>query len=227
MILQSLPASARLTTPKLKISVSNTPGQNRSIRVLTEQNFDRVTGVPDVPQVLVLMDQMMDKFVRPDKYITCFAMKGYDWKQLARDISDELIDVNLPYCVIYLGTMQMGIYQARSAHNDILNRIELILQRNVGVKLLVSGLVPRPLDYPDSRKKCKQINSSLQLITQDLTTKLGMNIRFVDPFLDFLKLDGTVIKPNEHFINGVFLSVTGIRLLRANWLRYFGFFPQK
>ena len=220
--------SARVLCQTLTVSVNSQQGSS-SRKVVTEAAAGGATagGPPVSPQILLLSDQMLEQFVRPDKYIKCLAMKDYDWKQFARDIEDDLIDVDLPHCVVFLGAMQLGIYEPRAAHSDIGKLVQLMVERNPGINVVITGLVPRLVDYNHSRKRCEFMNSSLRLITKDLELKVKpATVQYMDPFYEFLNLDGTVKNVEQKFINGVFLS-TGICVLRAAWLRHLGYFPKK
>ena len=45
------------------------------------------------PPVLVLSDQMLDRFQKEDRYVKCVAMFGYTLRDYTRDIADELIHI--------------------------------------------------------------------------------------------------------------------------------------
>ena len=181
---------------------------------------------PERPQILLLTDQMMEKLPQPDKYIKMFSMFGYSLQDYTRDITDELIELTYPYIIVFLGTMQLGLYDSVKNYQDVSALLKAINAVNDKSHVLISGLVPRPLDYPDSRKRCENYNGSYRLIVQELVRKFNYNIGFIDVFLDFIGFDGKILDEHVNFIDQVFLSVQGARTLRKLWLRHLGFFPK-
>ena len=182
---------------------------------------------PSQPQILILSDQMLEKFPRDDKYFKCMSMFGYTLRDYTRDVNDELINLTYPYIIIFLGTMQIGLFESLAVYKNVSELTEVIRQQNNKSHILFTGLVPRPMDYPKSRKLYENYNNSYRTIVYELHRKFGYNLGFKDVFLDFLALDGSIINPKENFVDDIFLSVSGARLLRATWLHHLGFFPKK
>ena len=50
---------------------------------------------------------------------------------------------------------------------------------------------------------------------------------FLDVYEDFLATDGSILDIDVNFMGDLYLSPQGIRIIRACWLRHFGFFPPK
>ena len=65
------------------------------------------------------------------------------------------------------------------------------------------------------------------MASKELTRKYGWNIGYVGTYLEFLTLAGHIKDEKSNFVYGIFLSESGIRVLRAAWLRHLGFFPKK
>ena len=126
-------------------------------RVLIHQ---QPASPPAEPQIIVLSDQMLDNFPRNDKYVKCLAMFGYSLVDYTRDINDKLIDLSYPYIIIFLGTMQLGLFEASRLFRELSDLMQAITTVNNKSHVMVSGLVPRPMDYGKSRRVCERYNMS-------------------------------------------------------------------
>ena len=181
MILSKLPSLARLSTPNITIKLDM---KQLSRQVLGEADVLQSNNrkQPSKLEIMVLSDQMMKEFRSLDKYMVCHAMRGYDWNNFRMDIEDDLIDVSTPHVIIFLGTMQLSIFEAQRVHNEIRKLLEAFYHKKTNINILISGLVPRPMDYQQSCKKCESVNMSLRLISHDLAVKLLCDIDFVEVF---------------------------------------------
>ena len=117
-------------------------------------------ALPWEPQCLILADQMLERFQQPDKYFKLYAMFGYSIQDYTRDIKDELIDLTYPYILIFLGTMQFGLFDWLKNYEAVSQLLKAINEVNSNSHVLITGLVPRPIDYPHLRKHCENFNSS-------------------------------------------------------------------
>ena len=140
-------------------------------------------------------------------------MFGYSVLDYARDIRDELIDLMYPYIVIFLGTMQFGLFDSIKNYQQVSELLNVINSINLNSHVLITGLIPRPIDYTYSRKRCENYNSLYRLIVQELVRKCAYNVGFLDVFLEFLQLDGTIEDPQRLFVEQIFLSEAGTRKL--------------
>ena len=129
---------------------------------------------------------MLDKFPQPDRYIKLLAMFGYTFNDYARDVSDELIDLNYPYIIVHLGTLQIGLFEAVKNYEMVLKLGAEISAVNSCAHLVISGLLLRPMDYPQSRCRCEMYNTSFKMVVQEIRRKKSANIGFMDPFLEFI-----------------------------------------
>ena len=175
---------------------------------------------PKSPEILLLSDEVMCKFVAPDKYIKCIAMFGYSLRNYAQDIADKLIDVQYPYIIIHLGTMQLGVFQLQALQKDLQELMETVTQINDKSLVVFSGILPRPLDHHRSRNRCVSYNKALRNTVDQLRKDNGWNCTMVDGFQAFLQEDGKISDPSVNFHEDLYLSEAGIRIIRAEWLRY-------
>ena len=102
------------------------------------------------PQILVLTDQMMERVLRPDKYMQVLAMVGYTMNDYLRDVQDELIDLSFPFVVIYIGTMQLGVFEPKVMFKESCYLVEAIRSVSPEAKVIITGPVPHPMDHPRS-----------------------------------------------------------------------------
>ena len=154
-------------------------------------------------------------------------MFGYTLQDFTRDVRDDLIDLNYPYIVIFSGTLQLGLFDAIKNYKACVELVVAITDINAYSHIVFSGLLPRPMDFAQSRKRCEQYNSSYRLVVEELRRKYAHNVGFVDPFLEFVSLSGSVLDQDKNFHDGIFLSKQGAWKLRSTWLRHLGYFPRK
>ena len=133
-------------------------------RVLVRQ---QPASPPPTPQVLVLTDQMMEDWKSQDKYLKVFPMVGYTMLNYAQDIRDGFVELQYPYIVVFLGTMQFVKFDSRQVQKDAHQLMEAINDVNPYSHVVFSGLVPRPLDFPQSRVRCENYSRSYQLAMEE------------------------------------------------------------
>ena len=97
------------TDEDMQVWVNNKGKEKTKRKVVGEKVLIRrqPAGPPQDPQVLILTDQMLDRFSRPDRYLHVLAMVGYSLKDYIRDVQDELINLQFPCICIFLGTLQL------------------------------------------------------------------------------------------------------------------------
>ena len=226
----TIPYTARLPAAEMQeplwVNQHGEPPQREVVgtKVLLRQ---QPAAPPETPKILVLTDQMMDHFQRPDRYIKCLAMTGYAMDTYTVDIELGLIDLNYEYIVIFLGTMQLGVFEARKNAAEVFKLVKAINTVNPNSMITFTGLVPRPMDFPRSRCRSENFNRSLELATDDIRRKHGWNCNAMDVYLLYINEKEQIKDSKKNFIDDLYLSEAGIRILRAAWLRKFGFFPKK
>ena len=139
----------------------------------------------------------------------------------------SLIDVaSFPYILVFLGTMQLGQYDFKKTNQEVADFVDAVHQMSPRSLIIFSGLLPRPLDWPQARTRVQNYSRAYSLVVDDLKNK-GYNVEYVNPYPAFINQDGTVARPNQNYIQGLYLSTNGIRQVCAIWLRFLGFFPPK
>ena len=74
---------------------------------------------PPSPHILLLSDQMVEGFQIPDRYIHPNIMVGYSIKDFTNDIRDSAIDLNYPYILVFLGSLQLSAFDSRDLHKQV------------------------------------------------------------------------------------------------------------
>ena len=72
-----------------------------------------------------------------------------------------------------------------------------------------------------------EVAAVYQKVTDDMRRNGTWNCDFLDVYEDFLTTDGSILDIDVNFVGDLYLSPQGIRIIRACWLRHFGFFPPK
>ena len=182
---------------------------------------------PKSPEILLLSDEIVANYPRPEKYVKCLAMFGYTMRNYLQDIKDDLIDLNFPYILIYIGTMQLGVFQHQILKQDVTQLVEEVVRVTPNSLIVFSGVVPRPVDHQQSRNRCISFNKVLQMVVNQLRQDKHMNCMFLDPYSEFLDAQGKILDPHTNFQDELYLTEIGIRNLRAMWLCHLGYFPKK
>ena len=182
---------------------------------------------PSAPEVLVLSDEMMDRFQGPDKYMHCLAMMGYDMPQYAEEIAAGLINVKkYRFVIVFLGTMQIGRFEPNRNLDEMTQLMEAITGANTEVMILFSSLLPRPIDWPRSRNLTEGYSRSIEETVQKLHNR-GFRADFVNIYSHLLNDKGGIYSVHTNFVDQLYLSQAGIRSVRALWLRHLGYFPAR
>ena len=224
----SIPVAARIPSEHDMVWANEKP-QGKSRQVLGNRIMIRQqpAGPPQYPEILVLRDQMLKRFQSPDKYIKCISMSGYALKDFTNDIRDSMLDVNFPYIVVFLGSMQLGLYELKKVQKDITDFVAVITEISPNTMIVFSGLVPRPMDFERSAPRCRTYTKAYVDTAQQLRNHKGWNVTALSVFDQFLDEEKGVANTSVNYEDNVYLTVTGIRILRAAWLRFLGYFPKK
>ena len=193
-------------------------------KVLAQQ---QVASPPDTPKILVISDQVLEHHQAGDKYMKVLAMMGYTISNYVLDIRDGFIDLQFPYIVVHLGTMQLKNFIPEQVWLDVEQLLQAIDKINPFSHVLFSGLLPQPLDYPRSKSRCDNYSCAYKMAVEEFRVKKGWNCGFIHVQPEFLDGHKNIKDPQRNFVDELYLSVNGIRLLRAAWLRHLGFFPKK
>ena len=225
---ENIPASAKLPCAQEVLWV-NQKGQSKPRQVVGDKVLLRQqpAAPPPEPEVLVLSDQMLAQFQNPDKYLRCHIMPGYTIKDYTNDIHDSMTEINFKYIIVFLGTMHVAMFQQKAVAKQITEFVKVVNEITPNTLIMFSGLVPRPLDHPESRMICHDYTRTYIKVTEELRMKNNWNCVALSVYDEFLNQQGDIDNPMDHFLEGLYLTKSGIHVLRAAWLRRLGYFPQK
>ena len=187
---EGLPYMARLLQQQsADVIWINQNGKTKQRQVVGQRVVIRqqAAGPPTSPQVLVLADQMLECTQRPDKYLHVLAMVNYSLTDYARDIEDELIDLNYPHIIIFLGTMQLGIFEAVKVQQEVKKLMMVINSASPNSLVMFTGLLPRPMDHLRSRSVCESYNKMMKLTIEELKNQKVWNVSFLDVYCRAIK----------------------------------------
>ena len=125
------------------------------------------------------------------------------------------------------GTMQLGVFQQEKVYCEVGDLLGAINEVNPFSHVIFSGLILRPIDFPRSRSRCDSYSRAYEYAVGEYRRTKGWNCGFVPVDRDFMELHMKIPEPDCIFVDGLYLSLEGIRILRDAWLRYLGFFPKK
>ena len=223
----NIPASAKL--PLDEVLWVNNKGQQKPRQVVGDKVMLRQqpAALPQSPEVLLLTDQTLQEFQSPDKYIKCISLMGYALPDFTNDIRDGMIDVNYKYVIVHLATLQIAQYSHAYVRKIVSDLVSIITEISPNTLIMMLGLVPRPLDHHRSKGLCASYSKSYAMVTEEIRKNKGWNCVTLDVFSEFLDGQGEICQEEERFFDGLFLTPTGIRILRAAWLRRLRYFPMK
>ena len=169
----NIPATARLPcddfTDTLWVDGSNA-GRTRQMMGDTVM-VKQPKKVAQEQQIIVLSDQMLFNFVNNDKYIKCVSMPGYALRDFTNDITDQSVDLNFVHVILFLGTLQLGVFEPKNILRHVGEFVKAVLHINPCINIVLSGLVPRPLDHPHSKSRCHSYSKTYQQAAQEWTQK--------------------------------------------------------
>ena len=228
---ENIPFAARIPVDEGKCNTLwvNQHGQRRQrevsgSRVLIRQ---QPAAPPTQPEILLLSDEMLSHMSINDKYFKCVIMYGYSFQNYVQDIQDQLIDVDIPYVLVFIGSLQLGIFHPDKVNEEVSVLMQEINAINNTSLVVFSGVVPRPLDHHRSRNCCINYNSVLQSTVEKLRKQDNYNCAYVDVYGEFLDHKHNICDVRKNFVEELYLSEAGVRIACSAWLRYLGFFPKK
>ena len=177
-------------------------------------------ALPPQPQVQVLTDQVFQAVNRPDKYSSYMIMMGYSMDTYTKDVMDGFVNLEFPYVIVFLGTMQIGVFEPIRFASEVDGLINAITEVNPNCHVVFSGLAPRPVDDVRSRDRLNRMTSVLAKQVEQARKQRGCNCGFVNIMDNLLDEAGAIKQPQVNFTEQLYLSTSGTRIIRAAWLRH-------
>lgn len=135
------------------------------------------------------------------------AFPGINVSRLTKKVSNGLVDLNSDYIILHVGTNDINsltVPEICAAYSDLIS----VVQQKSLCKILVSSVLPRPIDFEINGNKVKNLNNSLCKLCKNRHVTF---IRSNKPFLAY------GIPRREYFATrdgGLHLNLEGTRRLR-------------
>jgi len=154
---------------------------------------------------LILSDSIA-KYVSEIRDASVVSFSGINIVRLTKEIQWGQIDINAKNVIIHVGTNDINSSDVGAIMSSFNNLISVIRQSSKA-NIVISGILPRPVDWDRSNDKVKAINKLLVGLCKD------RKIRFVHTYKVFLH-EG---KPKRELFavrdGGLHLNLEGSRLL--------------
>ena len=135
------------------------------------------------------------------------AFPGINVSRLANRVSKGHVDINSEFAILHVGTNDINSLQVTeilASYNDLISTV----RANYDCKLVVSAILPRPIDHERNGNKVKELNKGLEKLC---TSRKCQFIRTYKPFL----FSG---EPRRELFairdGGLHLNLEGVRRLR-------------
>ena len=132
---------------------------------------------------------------------------GINISRLTTKISKGWVDLKSDYVILHVGTNDitgiLSVEEILSSYNDLIS----IVKKNGSCKILMSAVLPRPIDFEISDDKVKSLNHGLMKLCE------SRHVRFLKTFKPFLYYG----KPRRELFtvrDGLHLNFEGVRRLR-------------
>ena len=197
-----IPAAARMPAAQTDVLWVNNKGDALPQRqVLGERVliWQQPAAPPLQPQIQVMTDQVLQAVQRPDKYFSYLIMSGYTMDTYAKDVREGFVDLDFPYILVFLGTMQIGVYEHGKFAAEVASLIKAVNQVNPNCHVVFSNLVPRPVDDDRSRKCVNQMSTTIAQEVARVWQQHGWNCGFVNVMEELLDDCGYIKHPDTNF----------------------------
>lgn len=154
-----------------------------------------------------IISDSMAKYVTGINSTKVVPFPGINVSRLTNKIRNGVVDMKSKYVILHVGTNDVNTLTASeicSSFNDLITTI----RQNYGCKILISSILPRPIDFEVNGMKIKEINKALERLCKE------RQIQFVPSYRPFLK-EG--LPRRDLFAiwdGGLHLNLEGTRRLR-------------
>lgn len=112
--------------------------------------------------VLVLSDSILKHCYTPN-HADILAVRGATTKTLISRVQQNIINwQNYQLVIIHVGTNDIDDGDGKDVFNNILALCNEIRERQPFMCYIISGILPRPCDFPDSNSEVKFVNYKLR-----------------------------------------------------------------
>lgn len=116
---------------------------------------------------------------------------------------------NYSHLLLHVGTNDIGNGLTTKLiiqyYNDLL---DLIRNYNSSIKVIISSILPRPIDFEDTKNLVINTNNELSCLA------IKKNVSFVKSYKPFVQQPGSIVKHKCYCRDKLHLSYLGVSLLR-------------
>lgn len=170
--------------------------------LISEQVLQRPTF-----KCIVLSDSMA-KHVSGIRGTKIVAFPGINISRLSSKISQGMICFDCSYIIVHVGTNDISGHLTEDEIVALFNELITLIRSKCCGRILMSSILPRPIDFERNGNKVKNVNNKLAALCK------SRNVTFLRSFKPFLKCGF----PRREFFavrdGGLHLNLEGIRRLR-------------
>ena len=156
---------------------------------------------------ITIVSDSIAKHVTDIREAKVIAFPGINISRLTNKFSQGLIDLRSKYVLLHVGTNDINtldITEICSSYNDLITTV----RSTSACKVLVSSILPRPIDFEKHGEKVKQLDVALETLCKE------RQVQFIRSFKPFLKNGFPRRELYAVRDGGLHLNFEGIRRLR-------------
>ena len=160
----------------------------------------------NVRKVTIVTDSMA-KYVTEIREAKVVAFPGINISRLNNKILRGLVDLRSEYVILHVGTNDINtltVSEMCSSYQDLITTV----REKFGCKVVVSSILPRPIDYDVNGDKVKSLNNTLEGLCKERRIQY---VRSYKPFLEFGEPRRDLFAVRD---GGLHLNSEGLRRLR-------------
>ena len=156
--------------------------------------------------VFILSDSIA-KHVSGIRHAEVIAFPGINITRLTSRIQRDMSLLSRPYTIVHVGTndvQNLSVGEMISEYNNLIT----VIRRFSNTKILFSSILPRPVDYEDTKDKVKEVNRQLKLLCAE------RHVSFLHSFRPFFRCGRPIRELYAVRDGGLHLNMEGTRHLR-------------
>ena len=141
------------------------------------------------------------------RHAEVIAFPGINITRLTSRIQRDLSLLSRPYTIIHVGTNDihnLSVGEMISEYNNLIT----VIRNLSNTRILFSSILPRPVDYENTKDKVKEVNRRLKLLCME------RHVQFLHSFRQFFRCGQPIRELYAVRDGGLHLNMEGTRLLR-------------
>lgn len=159
-----------------------------------------------VIRVLIVSDSMA-KYVKDVRHTEVLAFPGTNINRLASKIQNGQISIDKEFSIFHVGTNDINMLNVGEIMSSFNNLISIV-KKNSHTKIIMSSILPRPVDHQTTGDKVKLVNNKLKQLCKD------RHVQYLHTFRPFVKNNQPVRELFAIKDQGLHLNLEGTRRLR-------------